>query len=252
MTSAFPPLGPTSLQAIIPAYVYQQYSDDDNIQAFNSAFNYLAQCFYNWTVYTKLPIYTDASISGDLLDWVAAGIYGLRRPTLVFGSARGVGPLNTWELNTIVLNDGDVVGVAVSVLVNDDIFKRMITWRFFKGDGQKFTISWLKRRIMRFLIGTAGAAPNVADTYPVSVVFGVDDTVIVTITLTTAYPITFAVAQALQAALDSDVLNLPFQYTFQVEIVNLIPDSGVGDIPALIFTEPNNAMAFPFGLGGPP
>ena len=250
--STFPPPGPTSLATIIPAYVYQQYSDDDNIQAFNSAFNYLAQCFYNWTLYTKLPIYTDASISGPLLDWTAGGIYGLLRPVLVFGTLTGVGPLNTWELNTIQLNTGDVVGSATSVLVNDDIFKRLITWRFFKGDGQKFTISWLKRRIMRFLIGVAGAAPNIDETYPVSITFGVNHTVLIVITLSTDYPISLATAKTFQAAVSSGVLNLPFQYTFEVSIVNLLPNSGVGEIPALIFTHPANFTAFPFGLGGPP
>ena len=64
--------------------------------------------------------------------------------------------------------------------------------------------------------------------------------------------ITFAVAQTFQAAVSSNVLNLPFQFKFQVEIVNQLPDTGIGDVPALIFTQPANFTAFPFGLGGSP
>src|ERR1035437_1654445 len=101
MSGTFPPIGPTSLQKILPAYVYQQYSDDDNIQAFNSAFNGVAQNYLDWFNSINLPIYTGSQIAGPLLDWVAEGIYGLRRPALPYGQTSSIGLIGSWMPNTI-------------------------------------------------------------------------------------------------------------------------------------------------------
>ncbi|MGA3767720.1 hypothetical protein ACPBXC_29065, partial [Escherichia coli] len=38
----------------------------------------------------------------------------------------------------------------------DDLFKRIMTWNFYKGDGFYFSIPWIKRRILRFLLGVNG------------------------------------------------------------------------------------------------
>ena len=71
MTATYLPTSNNTLQAIIPAYVYQQYADDDDIQAFNSAYNNTAQSYLNWFTGIELPIYTSSTINGALLDWVA-------------------------------------------------------------------------------------------------------------------------------------------------------------------------------------
>lgn len=126
----------------------------------------------------------------------------------------------------------------------DDVFKRIITWHFYKGDGKVFTIRWLKRRIMRFLEGTNGTAPNIDQTYQVSVSFGVGNQVNITILSgirtflsgaifngfamntqafnaiqTSFVPLTnFALAPVLKAAIEAGACELPFQYTYVVSI----------------------------------
>lgn len=228
----FPPGAPTCLQGIIPAYVYQQYSDDANIQAFNSSYNAYAQVYLNWFNTIELPIYT--GLSGSLLDWVANGVYGIYRPSLPYGIVQAVGPLATWEPGTYLLASYTTTGQVQDFTTTDDIFKRIITWYFFKGDGQNFSVTWLKRRIMRFLIGINGVAPNIDNTYPISVAFGVSNSVSIQITLTTDYPITLATAQVFQAAVASGAVSLPFQFTFSVSIVNQLSSTGLFDAGGIL------------------
>jgi hypothetical protein len=216
MSGTFPPSGPTTLTQILKAYVFEQYADDENIQAFFGSFNGLAQDYMSSIIGLNLPIYT--GLTGPLLDWVAQGIYGISRPSLPFGQVIGTGLLNTFELNTIELNSFTTSGTIQDFTTTDDIFKRIITWFFFKGDGQYFSIPWFKRRIMRFLIGTSGTAPNIDNTYPVSVVFSGSD---VTITITfDGVIVTQAIAQIFQAAVQSGAIALPFQFTYTVTLVS--------------------------------
>jgi hypothetical protein len=212
----FPPIGPTSLVQILKAFVYQEYSDDENIQAFNSSFNGIAQDYLDWFNSVNLPIYT--GLSGALLDWVAQGVYGISRPSLPFGQVVSVGPVNTWGPNQIALNTSVTTGTVQDFTTTDDIFQRIITWHFFKGDGQQFSIPWLKRRVMRFLIGTAGTAPNIDNTYPVSVAFSSGDAV--TITVTTGGAVVLATAQIFQAAVASGAVAMPFQFSFTVTLAS--------------------------------
>lgn len=214
------PTGPTSLQGILPAYVFQEYSDDDNIQAFFVAFNQFAQVYQDWFNTINLPIYTQPQIAGSLLDWVAEGIYGIRRPSLALGKIAGLGLLNTYELNAMMLNSFISRGTITDFTVSDDIFKRIITWFFFKGDGQRMAIGWLKRRIMRFLVGTNGTAPNIDNTYPVGISFGSSNSVVITITLSPDTPITSTIAEIFQAAVQTGAVNLPFQFSFTVLVIN--------------------------------
>lgn len=238
----FPPEGPTTVTKVIPAYLYQEYNDDDDLQAFFRAFNELAQGDVDWFVETGLPIYT--GLSGALLDWVAAGLYGMLRPALPSGRNANVGPLNTWSPNEIALNATKKVGNQNFVATSDDVFKRILTWHFYKGDGKIMTVRWLKRRIVRFLEGANGVSPNVDQTYRVSVTFGSGDEVDITLTsgkrtvLGGAFPNGFALnaaspnslrtsyvpfpsiplAAILKAGIDSGALELPFQFTYVVNI----------------------------------
>jgi hypothetical protein len=249
----FPPPGPVTVQQTIPSYLYQQYSDDDDLQAFVNAYNTMAQNYVSWMSNINLAVYTGDNISGALLDWVAEGLYGIRRGALSTGHGRTVGPLNTYMMNTLALNTLHNIPPSDYSMTSDDIFKRIITWHFDKGDGKYFDIRWLKRRVERFLTGTDGTqgatnavppmfAPDV--TYPVSVTFGIGNTVNINLqpnrrtfvkgavlgtflmnsvplndyegTLT-QFPVS-PYAPILKAAIAAGVLELPFQFQFIVNI----------------------------------
>jgi hypothetical protein len=153
---SFPPNGPSTLLTTLPSYLYKQYEDDDDLQAFVMAYNSMTQAFVDWFNNANLPNYPE--LSGSLLDWVGAGLYGYPRPTLFSGHSRNIGPLNTQPFNSkpsingfkIVANYTDVAATS------DDVYKRLLTWMFFKGDGKCVSIPWLRRRVARFLWGENG------------------------------------------------------------------------------------------------
>ena len=240
----FPPSEPVSVMQTIPAYLYEEYADDDALQAFFASFNSIAQGYVDWFNGVPLAIYTNPAISGPLLDWVAQGVYGMIRPTLSSGQNKNVGPYNTWTFNSIAYDQHKTIGPSNVTATSDDLFKRIMTWNFWKGDGPVCNVRWLKRRIIRFLTGDGGSAPNVDQTYNVSVTFGVGNQVNINISVTvgkltksTAYDTwafnTRAFDQAtviqvpgnhfplepqLKEAIDSGALQLPFQFTYVVTI----------------------------------
>ena len=181
LVGPFPPSSPTGLTTPLPAYLYQQYTDDDDLQAFVIAYNNYAQEFVDWFNSINLPIYTQPQIFGALLDWVAAGIYGIVRPVISSGLFRAIGPYNTQYFNQKNPYNGfRFIGSSDVATTTDDVFKRIITWHFFKGDGKYFSPSWLKRRILRFLFGENGV-DFVGPTYSISVTFGVNQQLNITI-----------------------------------------------------------------------
>lgn len=248
--SVFPPATPTGLLDIIPSYLYQEYSDDDNLQAFVASYNTMAQSYLDWFNYVGLPIYTgetgegNPSVSGTLLDWVGTGLYGYLRPNLASGVNLVEGPYNTFDFNVLPYNGGKTVGPSDAQIASDDVYRRCLTWHFYKGDGKYFTVPWLKRRIMRFLLGTDGTTPNIDNTYPVSVTFGANSNVTITFingyrTVTggaiynefefNEFPLNFieseftsvtppVFAPIFEEAVNSGILELPFQYTWTVRI----------------------------------
>lgn len=241
--STFPPDGPTTLTQTIPSYLYQQYADDDDLQAFITSYNSLVQGYVNWFATALLPVYTSPAVFGALLDWVAEGLYGMERPSLSSGLNRTKGPLNTYAYNTLPLNRRKLVGPTDVTVTSDDVFKRIMTWNFYKGDGNVFSIKWLKRRILRFLTGENGTAPNIDSTYNISVTTGPGVISIKvnagtrTITGGALYNRTgfnrvaynslqtifhpdpsaqYPLQSVLKEALDSGVLQVPFQYTVTI------------------------------------
>ncbi|WP_258557194.1 hypothetical protein [Kluyvera ascorbata] len=56
-------------------------------------------------------------------------------------------------------------------MASDDLFKRIMTWNFYKGDGFYFTIPWLKRRVLRFLTGVDGVDVVNDQRWSISVLF---------------------------------------------------------------------------------
>lgn len=169
----FPPAGPTGLLAVIYAYLYQQYSDDDDLQAFIGALNAMQQDYVDTFNGLNLPIYTGPLIAGPLLDWVATGVYGFGRPITYAQRSLIIGPMNTWTPNQLVpINTKHKQQPTDAVIVDDDFYKRALTWHYQKGDGRYFNVRWLKRRVMRFLIGANGSSPHIDDTSRLSITFG--------------------------------------------------------------------------------
>jgi hypothetical protein len=242
-----PPLGPTSLTQVIPAYLYQEYSDDPDLQSFWSAYNTLAQQYLNWFVQFGqiLADYRNPLIIGPLLDWIAQGLYGMARPTLFSSKNKNIGSFNTWAFNTIPYDRLKRIGPQTYYATTDDVFKRVLTWHVFKGDGKVFDIRWLKRRVARFLQCANGTSLNVDQTYQISVTFGVGNQVTIRLIsgirtvlggalynrfkfntmrfngINTSFmplaPITFAAT--FQEAVQSGALELPFQFTYNIVIV---------------------------------
>lgn len=241
----FPPSGPTSVTSVVPSYLYQEYADDDDLQAFVISYNALQQQYLTWLNTINLPVYTGAPIAGTLLDWVGRGLYGIPRPALSSGQNADLGPYGSFMFNQIPFNERIVVGPSDVVATSDDIYKRIITWNYYKGDGKVFDVRWLKRRIMRFLEGTNGGDPLINNTWQVSVSFGVGNEVSIRL-LTQERVITSGAiygasgfndvlyngfeseinfdfpplpnADILAEALQAGVLQLPFQYEFTITV----------------------------------
>lgn len=244
----FPPARVTGLTTVIPSYLYQQYTDDDDLQEFCQAQNEMQQNFVDTFNALNLPIYTgeNSLVAGKLLDWVGRGLYGMTRPSLGSGVMNLMGPLNTYGPNWLVpmwdfpqmtfsqgnwkvaanrpdltpavanpfnnyywnavtanpligetaplslpgiggktINSGDKIlwnaqqkiyiqtvsgGVEAEFglneiglygeinvyLTNDDLYRRILTWHFFKQDGRYCSVEFMKRRVWRFLWGGQG------------------------------------------------------------------------------------------------
>lgn len=168
----FPPPRVTGVTRPIPSYLYQEYSDDDDLQAFVMAYNKMMQDIVDTFNGLNLPVYTNPNIFGALLDWVAAGVYGFWRPSLSSGLYKQYGPYNTNQYNTEQYNQYQKLYPDIISATNDDLFKRILTWHISKRDGKYFNIEWLKKRIMRFLFGLNGSQPNIDNTYQISITFG--------------------------------------------------------------------------------
>lgn len=196
--------------AIIPSYLYQQYADDSDLQAFVNAYNTIAQEYLNTFINIDLPIYTSSMITGQLLDWVGNGLYGFPRPTLSaplpFSSG---GSYDTEPYDTVPYSYDDKGGTINYYTVTDDYYKRMLTWNFYKGDGFQYTTTWLKKRIERFLNGVNGAPLQIDNTYNISVTYSGEYTIDINIPDTTISPI-------FKAGIQEGALYVPFQYTYNV------------------------------------
>ena len=150
------------LAEIIPSYLYQEYATDANLQAFIDTFNAMAQGYLNWFLSTPLCLYTNPNIYGMLLDWVGVNLFGVARPvisnnkTLINGELASV-PVATLAMATLFVSKS-----GTSVIANDDLYKRLITWFQYRGDGMQMSALWLKRRIARFIYGINGSDVDIS------------------------------------------------------------------------------------------
>jgi hypothetical protein len=216
------------LATTINSYLYQQYADDDDLQAFVAAYNQATQTYVDWFNNVGLPFYP--GLDAPLLDWVAQGLYGLARTSLASPSSTSLGMLNTQMLNVAVLN-GYTPSTTAYYNVSDDVFKRILTWNFYKGDGKRFCARWLKRRIMRFIVGENGLDPQ--PNQP-GFVIGAENTSaigvhisgsVLTVTinqtmLSSLVQVTPGVLTLFQLAFQDGALDLPLQYTYAVSIIS--------------------------------
>ena len=155
------PTGPTTTVNAIPTYLYTEYNDDFDVQSLVDAYNAYAQGYLDYLNNLNLPIYTNGNIQGALLNWVGEGIYGFLRPgCLPSEGSFAEGPLNTFLIDGLVLNGYAPASGAGFFDTTDDIYKRILTWHFYKGDGRQLSIPWMKRRVFRFIYGLNGAAPS--------------------------------------------------------------------------------------------
>jgi hypothetical protein len=134
--------------------------------------------------------------------------------------------LNTWAGNEETLNTFAIINKATNIAVtDDDTYKRIITWHAYKGDGKQITITWMKRRVARFLYGVNGT-DYTTPTQNVSVIVDQD-----TITITVLSALVRITTSAL---LDTFALNevTPNQLntsstTFQVPASALLLQEGI-------------------------
>lgn len=216
------------LETIIKAYAYRQYADDDNIQAFFTAMNAGTQTCLDWFNQVGLAYYP--GLSGPLLDWVANGLYGMTRPQIQQGGNPGQGTLNTQVLNISPLNTFIEPTAGTGYSLSDDAFQRILTWNLFKGDGKNFNIRWMKRRVMRFLVGANGIDPvpgtpgfivGTENTQAIGVSVASE---LLTVTIhqsalaTIAPQVTTQILNLVATLLPSGILDLPARYTYAVTL----------------------------------
>ncbi|MEK7916650.1 hypothetical protein AAB988_29400 [Burkholderia contaminans] len=226
--------GTQPLQKVIPSYLYKEYQNDPSLQAFVDSFNGLSQGYLDWFNQTPLGLYTSPFINGPLLDWVGNGVYGIPRPVLSTQSSSNVAGFNSAAFNKVAFNGFIRTSSGQAELANDDIYKRAMTWNLYRGDGQMFTMGWLKNRVSRFINGVNGTDYPVLNNPPSITVSGN------TFTITSFEDSIFT---SMQACIANNVLAVPFQYNFAFVNVSFLNDDGV-----LWMTSPLNYPTSPIGL----
>lgn len=207
------------LQQCIPSYLYWQYSDDQDLQAFAASFNSLTQGYLDWFNNTPLGLYTSPSINGPLLDWIGRGVYDIPRPVLSTQTTSIIAGYNEIPYNSLLPYNGlEYLSSGGASLASDDIYKRVMTWNLYRGDGQMFTMGWLKNRVNRFINGANGSDWPVLNNPPSITVSGN------TFTITSFDD---AVFSALQECIANGVLSVPFQYSFAFKAISFYNDGGV-------------------------
>lgn len=207
---------------IIPSYIFTQYNDDEDVTAFFESYNEMAQKYLNAFNNLQLPCWTSQLITGWLLDWIAQGIYGQIRPALqIVKEQTQKGDYNTIEYNAITYATISNYIAGQYSYLSDDLFKRVLTWNFYKGDGLQFSVPWFKRRIARFIIGNDGIDPPIDETFDISITSN-DGTFYVRIP-----DYDDGVAYALAACIEQEFVNLPFMYKYIVTVYKIIPVTGI-------------------------
>ena len=206
------------LQGIIPSYLYLEYSDDDDLQAFVASQNALAQGYLDWFNTTPLALYTSPVIMGALLDWIGKGIYGIDRPVISSQALTKLAGYNELAYNTIPYDGLFFQSSGTAAVASDDIYKRVMTWQLYRGDGHVFTLGWLKNRISRFLHGTGGLDFDVLNAQPSITVSG---------NIFTVTDFASPIFSDFQTLFSDGAFSFPFQYTMTFISVTFVDNGGV-------------------------
>ena len=156
----------------VPSYLYFQFQDDNDLQAFVKSYNEITQGYVDWFNSTPLGVYTNSKINGELLSWIGKGIYGIERPYISNIKNSVYGSTNSYATNQYATNSFINIQSGESSIATDDIYKRVLTWYLYRGDGYESTVQWLRRRIARFVYGINGSdinmdlAQNISITIP--------------------------------------------------------------------------------------
>jgi len=231
------------LSDITPSYLYAQYQDDETLQAFIDSYNSMTQGYLDWFNNTPLAIYTFPTVTGSLLDWTGRNLYHVTRPAISTYSASYFGALITVPTITRATSTSVYTSSGSSTLVSDDVYKRVITWFQYKGDGMQSSLTWLRRRVARFLYGTNGADCDASDYLLVNIdysytgptvyhgatntqptnVYGTN--VLTETNSASTNPVTIinlpstAIGNALYNLFSQGVFPVPFQANIQVQVV---------------------------------
>lgn len=210
------PTSPTTVTQTIPSYLYFQYINDPDLPSLISAYNTITQNYVTWFNTVNLPIYS--GLSGALLDWIGLGIYGIARPVLSGSSATFQGQIASYTIDDVPISGLDKIQSKEVFQTPDDIYKRIITWAFYRGDGYNFSIPWLKRRIYRFIYGINGVDPGVVFTPEISVTFTETTPIPTCNVVLTGTP--GVVSSYLALAMEQNIFGLPFRFIYNVSIVD--------------------------------
>ncbi|WP_226377140.1 MULTISPECIES: hypothetical protein [Burkholderia] len=222
------------LQQVIPSYLYKEYEDDPSLQAFVNSFNGLSQGYLDWFNQAPLGLYTSPFITGALLDWIGRGVYGIRRPVLATQSTVRRAGYNANPYDTIAYDAQYYSTNETTSVASDDIYKRVLTWHLYRGDGMQFTMQWLKNRISRFINGVNGSDYPVLNDPPSITVAG---------TLFTVTALDSVGFEALQLCYANGAIQFPFEYQLQFDFVRFANTDGL-----LTMQFPFNYPTSPVGL----
>ena len=205
----FPPPGATSQQNVIPSTIFQQFNDDEIMLAWAQAYNAYAQTYIDWFTSANIALYTTDPGSGTFLDFVGTNLYGYPRPGLPEPGTPRLGAYNTVAYNTLAYNGEALATGGTTIATSDDIYRRCLTWHFYKGDGRQFTVPWMKRRVTRFLYGVNGID------FPILYTPDID------ITFTGPHAATIDVPNIpagviFQAAVEAGILEMPFAISWTI------------------------------------
>jgi hypothetical protein len=223
------------LAEVIHSYLYDQYNDDADLQAFVDSYNAISQGYLDWFNNTPLSVYTSDAITGPLLDWTARSFWGIKRPVISTSSTVINGGLDTMAINTMPVNGFKRTVSGTAFVANDDIYKRALTWSLFLGDSKQMSMHWIKHRIARFLFGVNGRDVSMNDLNYISIsptmmrpVWGVNENAVNTdavnsITMKQAKAVNLLIqvpttpaTDAFIALLQQGILPMPTQIVFTV------------------------------------
>lgn len=240
-----------TLQTVIPSYIYEQFNDDLNVTSFFSSYNQIAQGYLDWANQNPLSVYTNQNISGQFLDWIATGIYGISRPVILTPTVSGGGAFATVPYGLIPFAGIKTISAGTVSYASDDIYKRVLTWHLYVGDGRQMSVEWLRRRVTRFLYGASGTDfpsginqamisltqmqddlggtlltdsgfPVLISTSQVRPYLSLIETVGITAsagTVTIKVPASNAVSTTFQLLMAQNILPVPFQTPITVQVV---------------------------------